>query len=266
MATSHLRTALALAAGIVLTASPSFAQQEGRPSNPNDRRENVERARRSDEARRSAEPQARSDRGRVESPRDPRANIEAQARGESRRSAESQRRVDPRGRDEARERGQRQFDNRRFDDRRFDNRRFDNRRFDNRRFDNRAYGYRYDGRRTYVVPYGYRPYGYRPGWNLNLYFGRPYAIDGDPNGYGYYAIAPGLAYGAVRIVDAPRDAQVFVDGYYAGVVDDYDGVFQHLNLEAGAHHIEIEAEGYSPFAFDVRIDPGRTVTYHARIF
>ena len=99
-----------------------------------------------------------------------------------------------------------------------------------------------------------------------IYFGRPYALGAYPDGYGYYAIAPGRAYGAVRIVDAPPDAQVFVDGYYAGVVDDYDGVFQHLNLEAGAHHIEIETAGYQPFAFDVRVDPGRTITYHARIY
>ena len=97
-------------------------------------------------------------------------------------------------------------------------------------------------------PYGYRPYGYRPGWSLNLYFGRPYSTYGYPAypyapGYGYYSVTPGRAYGALRIVDAPRDAQVFVDGYYAGVVDDYDGVFQHLNLEVGPHHIEIRGGG-----------------------
>ena len=118
-----------------------------------------------------------------------------------------------------------------------------------------------------MIPYGYRPYGYRPGWSLNLYFGRPYGVYGYPSaGYGYYAIAPGLAYGAVRIVDAPHDAQVFVDGYYAGVVDDYDGVFQHLNLEAGPHTIEIELAGYPPIAFDVNVVPGRTITYRANLY
>jgi hypothetical protein len=122
-----------------------------------------------------------------------------------------------------------------------------------------------------VLPYGYRPYGYRPGWSLNFYFGRPYSVYNYPAydypsaGYGYYSLAPGRAYGAVRIVDAPPDAQVFVDGYYAGVVDDYDGVFQHLNLEAGPHHIEIEEQGYPPIAFDVRVEPGRTITYRANL-
>jgi hypothetical protein len=119
-----------------------------------------------------------------------------------------------------------------------------------------------------VVPYGYRPYGYRPGWSLNLYFGAPRAYgyraySSAPPAYGYYAIPSGLAYGSLRIVDAPRDAQVFVDGYYAGVVDDYDGVFQHLNLEVGSHHIEIEADGYPLIEFDVRIQPGQSITYRA---
>lgn len=123
--------------------------------------------------------------------------------------------------------------------------------------------------RVYVVPYGYRPQGYRPGWSTNLYFGRPYRY-GYPGaygsgGYGYYALPPGFAYGSLRIVDAPRDAQVFVDGYYAGVVDDYDGVFQRLNLEPGAHHVEIDTyPGAPPLDYEVYVEPGRTVTIHAR--
>lgn len=123
------------------------------------------------------------------------------------------------------------------------------------------YGYR---PYTYRAPFGYRPYGYRPGWSASLYFGRPYRGYRYGSPYGYYSLVPGGSYGAVRIVDAPRDAQVLVDGYYAGVVDDYDGVFQHLNLEAGVHRIEIEAPGWPPIEFDVRIIPGETITYHAR--
>ena len=121
-------------------------------------------------------------------------------------------------------------------------------------------------RHTYVVPYGYRPYGYGPGWSFNLYFGRPYAPPFYGNtGYGYYAIDPGLTYGSLRIVDAPHYAQVLVDGYYAGEVDDYDGIFQRLNLEPGSHHIEIVIDENSPpMEFDVQIIPGQTVTIHAR--
>jgi len=245
MATTHFRTAVLLAAGITLTASPSFAQRDGRRNGGDgERRETAERAQPSGSDKSRA--------GAAELRRDP-GRIESQARGNAQGRAEFQRRAEPRQGNQTRERVQPQ-------------RQFDSRSFHNRSFDNRAYNYRPSGHRSYVVPYGYRPYGYRPGWNLNLYFGRPYSIDGPHDGYGYFAIAPGVAYGAVRIVDAPRDAQVFVDGYYAGVVDDYDGVFQHLNLEAGSHHIEIEAADYPPLAFDVRIDPGRTITYHARLF
>ena len=56
---------------------------------------------------------------------------------------------------------------------------------------------------------------------------------------GAYVVPRGAAYGGVRIQGAPRDAQVFVDGTYAGVVDDFDGTFQHLDLEPGSHAIEI---------------------------
>lgn len=145
--------------------------------------------------------------------------------------------------------------------------------------DDRGNGYRgwddhshrsYHTYRPYVQPYGWRPNGYRPGWSLNFYFGRPRVAVGvggyyPPAAYGYYTIAPGVPYGSVRIVDAPRDAQVLVDGYYAGVVDDYDGVFQHLNLEPGAHHIEVQSEGFAPIGFDVRLAPGQTITYRANV-
>ena len=34
-----------------------------------------------------------------------------------------------------------------------------------------------------------------------------------------------------------------MDGAYAGIVDDYDGVFQRLDLEPGSHEIEIRSPG-----------------------
>jgi hypothetical protein len=57
---------------------------------------------------------------------------------------------------------------------------------------------------------------------------------------------------------------VFADGYYVGIVNDFDGIFQHLNLEAGPHTIEIRLPGYNDaIRFDVVIQPGRTITYRA---
>jgi PEGA domain len=144
-----------------------------------------------------------------------------------------------------------------------------------------------------IAPYRPYYYGYRPGLTVGFYagLGYPYSYPysyGYPyryrhpypyyssvysyGGYGYalpppayVSAVPGHAYGGVRIQDAPQDAQVFVDGYYVGVVDDFDGPFQHLNLTAGPHNIEIRVAGYQPITFDVNVQPGRTITYRAQI-
>jgi hypothetical protein len=125
----------------------------------------------------------------------------------------------------------------------------------------------------YYSPY-YYPYGY-----YGAYYGYPYSYP-YPYGYGAYSApyengynvaagpvpaGPGRGgYGSVQIKDAPKDAQVFADGYYAGIVNDFDGAFQHLDLEAGPHHIEIREQGQPPVSVDVNVRPGETVTYHAR--
>jgi hypothetical protein len=112
-----------------------------------------------------------------------------------------------------------------------------------------------------VVPY--RPYVYRPRFGINVYYG---AGGSYPYGYtprGYYDPLPGRIYGGLRITGASRDARVFADGYYVGIVDDFDGIFQHVNLEAGPHHIEIEEPGYEAAGFDVVVQPGRTITFRA---
>jgi len=63
----------------------------------------------------------------------------------------------------------------------------------------------------------------------------------------------------------PRDATVYIDGYYVGIVNDFDGVFQKLSIEAGSHRVEVRAPGYETLTFDVRIEPGRTTTYHGEL-
>jgi hypothetical protein len=112
-----------------------------------------------------------------------------------------------------------------------------------------------------VIPY--RPYVYRPSYRAGVVYGSNGYY---PYGYtprGYYDPLPGRPYGGLRITGAPRWARVFADGYYVGLVNDFDGIFQHLNLEAGPHRIEIEDEGLGAIAFDVFIRPGETITYRA---
>lgn len=140
-------------------------------------------------------------------------------------------------------------------------------RYDNRRYDHgRAVPRRYTPRVirpvvVRVIPY--RPYVYRPSYRAGVIYGSGGYY---PYGYTprhYYDPIPGRPYGGLRITDAPRWARVFADGYYVGLVNDFDGIFQHLNLEAGPHRIEIEDENYGAIAFDVYIRPGQTITYRA---
>jgi len=56
---------------------------------------------------------------------------------------------------------------------------------------------------------------------------------------------------------------VYADGYYVGVVNDFDGRFQHLNLEPGPHRLEIRVENRQPISFEVNVRPGETITYRA---
>lgn len=99
--------------------------------------------------------------------------------------------------------------------------------------------------------------GYRYG---NPYYGRVYGYVPAPV-YG----AP-VYYGDVRLRVKPREAQVFVDGYYAGIVDDFDGAFQRLTLTVGPHDIDIEGAGLEPQVFHVMVDPSRTIDVRADLY
>ena len=80
-------------------------------------------------------------------------------------------------------------------------------------------------------------------------------------GYG----AAGYDIGSVKLKVKPRDAEVFVDGYFAGRVDDFDGALQALKLDSGAHNIEIRKPGFEPLRFDVRAQPERTITFRGEM-
>jgi hypothetical protein len=102
---------------------------------------------------------------------------------------------------------------------------------------------------------GYANYGYYGGYGPHPAYGT--------YGYGYGGGAwqpTGYDIGGVRLKIRPRDAQVFVDGYYAGLVDDFDGTFQSLRLEQGGHKIEVRMPGFEDLELDVHVQPGRTIT------
>lgn len=106
----------------------------------------------------------------------------------------------------------------------------------------------------------YSPWGYGPGyWGAGYGHGYGYGY-----GYGPY-IARGYDLGMVKLKVKPRDAEVLVDGYYAGTVDDFDGVFQALKLDSGGYKIEIRKPGFETLVFDVHVQPDRTITYRGEM-
>jgi hypothetical protein len=132
-------------------------------------------------------------------------------------------------------------------------------------------GYYYDPFYRYSYYYNRYPYGYFwPGYGFGVgYFydpwmwgySSPYYYGGGGYSGSYYSRRDSRDIGAVRLKVKPEHGQVYVDGYYVGEVDSFDGVFQRLSLESGAHRIEIRAEGYAPETFEVMVIPGETITY-----
>jgi hypothetical protein len=117
-------------------------------------------------------------------------------------------------------------------------------------------GYRH-GRGGYYGGYGgyYGGYGYGyPYWNYGYYWSPWYypSYGGFYGGYGHYGYGPSYGYsrgyssdaGSVRVMVEPRKTKVYVDDYYAGVADDFDGMFQRLNLSTGRHDISLRLDGY----------------------
>ena len=87
----------------------------------------------------------------------------------------------------------------------------------------------------------------------------PRDLDAEPRPPAVYDRQP-PAFGGVRLRVEPRSAQVFVDGYFVGTVDDFDSG-RGLTLESGPQSIEIRANGYDSLQIQVRILPDETITY-----
>ena len=113
------------------------------------------------------------------------------------------------------------------------------------------------GRPYYYRPF-YRPYYFAPFYGSYFYgsyfyppfYWYPYA----QVGYGY----GGLDGASLRVQVTPRDTEVFIDNYYAGTVDDFDGLFQRLRVEPGAHDITLWREGYRTVRQRIYIQPTGT--------
>jgi hypothetical protein len=52
---------------------------------------------------------------------------------------------------------------------------------------------------------------------------------------------------------------VFIDGYFVGTVDDFDGWSQRLSVEPGEHELEIYLPGHRTYRQPVLFRPGATI-------
>jgi len=102
---------------------------------------------------------------------------------------------------------------------------------------------------VFIGGYYYDPFfGPYPWWPRTMYPRRYYPI---------YDLRAEL-----RVVDAPRSAAVYVDGFYAGIVDDFDGVFQSLPLPPGGHEVVLYLEGYHTVRRSLYLRPGTSLKLH----
>ena len=99
----------------------------------------------------------------------------------------------------------------------------------------------------------YDPYWSWGGW------GQWYPYPLGPRGYWgnrYYEPE-----GSVKLEVTPKDTEVYVDGYKAGVVDDFNGTFQRLRLPEGRYTIVLYKEGTRSQTQNILVREGEVVKF-----
>ncbi|HET9482119.1 MAG TPA: PEGA domain-containing protein [Candidatus Polarisedimenticolia bacterium] len=109
------------------------------------------------------------------------------------------------------------------------------------------------GRGRVVVrhgPIGYYYYQYAPYYYGPYVWGHPapWYYDGGPR------YIREIAYLDTDI--APEEAEVYLDGEYVGIADDFDGFPAYLTLEPGAHTIHFKAEGRRTVKRSIKVPRG----------
>jgi hypothetical protein len=79
--------------------------------------------------------------------------------------------------------------------------------------------------------------------------------------YGYYGYRAYPNSGEVKLDTKVKDAQVFIDGAYAGTTHEN----RTMHLRPGNYNIEIRENGQTPFAQKVYVAAGQTLHLHPEL-
>jgi hypothetical protein len=99
-----------------------------------------------------------------------------------------------------------------------------------------------------------RPY---VGFGWGYYPGYPYYGYGPYPGYGYGYSPISREWAVVDTDVSPEDAEVYLDGKFIGLADDFDGYPDYLYLKRGRYRLEFRLEGFEPRTIEVEARPGR---------
>lgn len=156
------------------------------------------------------------------------------------------------------------------------------------------YGYPSPYSQNYPAPYPSQGYPYNPQQNYPQqsypsqeypsqgYPSQGYPSQGYPQQNGYPSSPQSYPYGnnsmqvqpqprdvsnagGVSFEISPSDAEVFVDGNFAGTVDQFGPQSEPLRLSPGRHRIEIRAGGMQPMSFDAQITAGQVIPYRGTL-
>ena len=101
----------------------------------------------------------------------------------------------------------------------------------------------------YYDPFFWPYYGWYGGWY-------PYGFDPRYDQSGYFH---DHQTGSARLQVTPKQTEVYVDGYLAGTVDEFDGFLQRLEVPSGEHEVTLYLDGYQTIHQRVLFRRGATL-------
>ena len=107
------------------------------------------------------------------------------------------------------------------------------------------------------------PGGYYPGpYYLPSYYSPSYYSPYPQMPLGYMApVRPRIARGRLTLETLPESAQVYVDGFYVGLAEEFGFRGRALELSAGSHQVELRSPEHETLSFSVIITADETVRY-----